>query len=159
MEEESWTVYGAPRHVTIEVMLPRDEPAVQITAQWFDKPACRLAEALWLSFAPLIRDPGGWSLDKMGLPVSPLEVVRDGNRRLHAVASGATYTDAGGGLKLETLDAPLIAPGEPSLLNFTNRQPPLRAGMHVNLFNNVWGTNFRMWFDEDARFRFVFRLR
>jgi hypothetical protein len=30
--------------------------------------------------------------------------------------------------------------------------------MHVNLFNNVWGTNFRMWFDEDARFRFVLRL-
>jgi hypothetical protein len=94
----------------------------------------------------------------MGWPVSPLEVVRDGNRRLHAVASGVTYTDATGGLQLETLDAPLIAPGEPSLLHFTNRRPPLRGGVHVNLFNNVWGTNFRMWFDEDARFRFVLRL-
>lgn len=158
MDQESWTAYGAPRLVTIEVVLPRDEPAVQLTVQWFDKLASRPAEAAWLSFVPPITDTAGWSLDKMGRPVSPLEVVRNGNRRLHAVLSGATYTDAGGALRLETLDAPLIAPGEPSLLNFTNRQPPLRDGMHVNLYNNVWGTNFRMWFEEDARFRFTLGL-
>jgi hypothetical protein len=45
--------------------------------------------------------------------------------------------------------------GEPSLLNFNNRQPSLKKGMHFNLYNNVWGTNFRMWYDEDARFRFA----
>ena len=53
----------------------------------------------------------------------------------------------------------LVAPGEPSLLNFSNRQPPLQHGMHVNLYNNVWGTNFPMWYAEDARFRFVLRFR
>ncbi len=58
----------------------------------------------------------------------------------------------------ETLDAPLVAPGEPSLLNFSNRQPPLRQGVHFNLYNNVWGTNFPMWYGEDARFRFVLRF-
>jgi hypothetical protein len=26
--------------------------------------------------------------------------------------------------------------------------------MHFNLYNNVWGTNFAMWYDEDSRFRF-----
>jgi hypothetical protein len=56
---------------------------------------------------------------------------------------------------LETLDAPLLAPGEPSLLNATNRQPSLGRGIHANLYNNVWGTNFPMWYEEDARFRFV----
>jgi hypothetical protein len=55
---------------------------------------------------------------------------------------------------IETLDAPLLVPGEPSLLNFNNKQPPLRRGMHFNLYNNVWGTNFPMWFEGDARFRF-----
>lgn len=30
--------------------------------------------------------------------------------------------------------------------------------MHINLRNNVWGTNFPMWYGEDARFRFVWRL-
>jgi hypothetical protein len=26
--------------------------------------------------------------------------------------------------------------------------------MHFNLYNNVWGTNFPMWYEDDARFRF-----
>ena len=32
---------------------------------------------------------------------------------------------------------------------------PAGGAMHVNLYNNVWGTNFPMWYEEDARFRFV----
>ena len=28
----------------------------------------------------------------------------------------------------------------------------------MNLHNNVWGTNFTMWFDDDLRFRFVLEL-
>jgi hypothetical protein len=60
---------------------------------------------------------------------------------------------------METLDAPLVAPGEPSLLDFNNRQPDMSQGVQVNLFNNVWGTNFRMWFDDDARFRFALSVQ
>jgi len=45
------------------------------------------------------------------------------------------------------------------LLNFSNRQPPLQHGMYVNLYNNIWGTNFPMWYAEDARFRFVLRFQ
>ena len=26
--------------------------------------------------------------------------------------------------------------------------------MHFNLVNNLWGTNFVMWYEDDARFRF-----
>ncbi len=54
---------------------------------------------------------------------------------------------------------PLVAPGAPSLLNFKHTQPALEQGFHFNLYNNVWGTNFPMWYDEDARFRFVVRVR
>ena len=27
--------------------------------------------------------------------------------------------------------------------------------MHFCLYNNVWGTNFVMWFDDDMQFRFL----
>ena len=40
------------------------------------------------------------------------------------------------------------------LLNFTNDLPKLEHGMHFNLYNNLWGTNFPMWYEEDMRFRF-----
>jgi hypothetical protein len=150
--------FGAPRLVTLDYKLPDDEPVIYVELQWFDKPACRLPEALWLSFAPLSAEPRGWALEKLGQQIDPLGVVRGGNRRLHAVA-GVEYRRGDDYLRLDTLDAPLVAPGEPALLDFTNRRPPLRHGVHVNLYNNVWGTNFPMWYDEDARFRFVLRFR
>jgi len=58
-------------------------------------------------------------------------------------------------LSITSLDAPLVAPGQPSMLDFTNDQPDIDRGVHFNLLNNLWGTNFPMWFDEDCRFRFV----
>ncbi len=154
MPAESWEQFGAPRRIVIESWLPDDAPTIALTLQWFDKPACRIAEAIWLSFVPAIRDAYGWRLDKLGAALEPHDVVRNGNRKLHAVGRGMTYRDAEGQLEIECVDAPLVAPGEPSLLDFNNRQPPVERGMHVNLYNNVWGTNFRMWYDEDTKFRF-----
>jgi hypothetical protein len=149
---------GSPRDFTLEIMLPADRPEAHLTLQWFEKPACRMPEALWITFNPLV-GRGRWRLDKLGEPIDPLDVVRDGNRKLHAVGVGAAAEVGVRTFVLETLDAPLIAPGEPSLLNFNNRRPPLAGGVHVNLYNNVWGTNFPMWYDDDARFRFVISLQ
>ena len=69
-----------------------------------------------------------------------------------------TYRDVEGQLAIESLGAPLVAPGEPSLLDFNNREPPVERGMHINLYNNVWGTNFRLWYDQKATTAFS-RLR
>src|SRR5579859_780755 len=159
MPQESWQLYGAPRFLTLELDLPYNEPAIHITVQWFEKQANRLPEACWLSFSPSGTADGLWSMDKIGTQISPLEVVSHGNRTLHAVDWGISYQDQYGAFLLETLDAPLIAPGSPSLLNFHNRQPQMQQGIHFNLFNNVWGTNFPMWYEEDARFRFTLRLQ
>jgi hypothetical protein len=30
--------------------------------------------------------------------------------------------------------------------------------LHFNLYNNIWGTNHPMWYDEDAKFRFALIL-
>jgi hypothetical protein len=117
-----------------------------------------LPEAMWLSFVPRIKNAQGWTLDKMGCPISPLEVIKNGNRKLHAIDRGVSYRGDDGSLSIESLDAPLVAPGEPSLLDFNNKQPALKKGMHFNLYNNVWGTNFRMWYEDDARFRFTLRF-
>jgi hypothetical protein len=50
-------------------------------------------------------------------------------------------------LRIATLDAPVVALGVRSPLNFSYELPDMRQGVHVNLFNNVtqfntaWGTN------------------
>ncbi|MBP1965317.1 hypothetical protein J2Z65_004554 [Paenibacillus aceris] len=105
-----------------------------------------------------VDNPNLWKMDKMGQLMSPLEVVKNGNRNLHAVNSGVYYRGSDGEVRLETLDAPLLSPGEKRVLQFDNSFAPLDGGMHFNLHNNVWGTNFPMWFEDNAKFRFSIHL-
>ncbi|WP_281275922.1 hypothetical protein [Dictyobacter alpinus] len=37
-------------------------------------------------------------------------------------------------------------------------QLDLTRGMSFNRYNNTWGTNFTMWYEDDARFRFTLRF-
>lgn len=145
---------GCPRNIINRLFLPSSEPAVYMDVEWFGKPAYRLPEAMWLSFSPVITNERGYLLDKMNHSVSPYDVIKDGNRSLHGVLRGIRYSDEDNGFQIDSLDAFLVAPGRKSLLNFDNRQPSMRDGIHFCLFNNVWGTNFMMWFEDDMRFRF-----
>ena len=144
---------GAPREVVLQYLFRRGEPGFNIDIFWTGKAATRLPEAIWFSFQPRLQRSQDWRIEKMGEWFSPLEVVENGNRNLHAVGRRICK----GGFSVETLDAPLVAPGQPRLLEFDNAQPELAGGMHFNLYNNVWGTNFPMWSEADAHFRFVVR--
>lgn len=144
-----------PREMFAELILPKQDPAIYLNFSWFQKAATRLPEALWLSFRPLAPKREGWMLDKSGEQVSPYDVVANGNRHMHALSKGLSYKDEKGEFLLETLDAPLVSLGVKSPLHFSNLQPDLSKGVHCNLFNNAWGTNYIMWFGEDMCFRFV----
>jgi len=144
-----------PQKMYLEIMLPKAEPLIYLNFSWFQKPATRLPEALWLSFRPIAADPQGWMLEKSGQFVSPLDVVVSGNRHMHALSKGFGYKDDSGAFFVETMDSPLVALGTKSPLPFSNRQPDLSAGVHCNLFNNAWGTNYIMWCGEDMHFRFL----
>jgi hypothetical protein len=146
-----------PQRMYLEMLLPKAEPVIHLNFSWFQKPATRLPEALWLSFHPIASDPTGWILEKSGEPISPWDVVRSGNRHMHAVSKGFGYKDENGAFLVETLDAPVVTLGIKSPLCFSNRQPDLSAGVHCNLFNNAWGTNYIMWSGEDMQFRFLLR--
>jgi hypothetical protein len=144
-----------PQMMYLELLLPQSEPSVHLNFSWFQKPATRLPEALWLSFHPIAPDPNGWRLEKSGEFVSPSDVVRSGNRHMHALSRGFGYEDQGGSFLVDTLDSPLVALGLRSPLYFSNERPDLSAGVHCNLFNNAWGTNYIMWFGENMKFRFL----
>ena len=144
-----------PRKLYLELILPNASPVVEFNFYWFQKPATRMPEALWLSFNPMVPDPQQWRLDKSGEQVSPFDVVTAGNRHMHALDKGFSYREVSASFAVETLDAPVVALGEKSPLNFSNSQPDLAGGIHCNLFNNAWGTNYIMWFGENMRFRFV----
>ncbi|MGN0315047.1 MAG: DUF5054 domain-containing protein [Fusicatenibacter sp.] len=149
LPKETKALYGGME--MLELSMVFREERVEFDFAWFGKHASRIAEASWLKFAPPenIR-----YLDKLGERIAPDQVIRGGNQRLHAVGEGVHFET----MMLSTLDAPLINLGEPSLLLFSDEKPPIKDGLCVNLHNNVWGTNFVMWYEEDARFRFALDL-
>jgi Domain of unknown function (DUF5054) len=143
-----------PKDVFVDFVVLKSSPMIEITVSWFGKLPTRMPEALWFSFVPPVRDPKMCLMKKSGQQVSPFDVVEGGNRHMHAVES--ILCDHGDrGLSIVTQDAPLVALGVQSPLHFTREQPQLEKGIHFNLFNNAWGTNYIMWYSEDARFRFT----
>lgn len=160
MPKGSWEEYGAPKSVQIEINASKREAEIDYRLQWFEKPACRLPEAIWFSFIPRVSQPHSWKMNKLGQWISPYEVIRGGNRHLHGVGDGGVrYDDSDWRINITSADTALVAPGQPSLLDFNNRQPNLSKGIHFNLYNNLWGTNFPMWYEEDAVFRFSFKVK
>lgn len=146
-----------PQEIYLELFFPDAEPSVHMTLSCFRKAANRLPEAMWLSFTPAGTNPRGWMLDKVDQRVSPFDVVKGGNRHMHALTSGIYYKDTRGSLAIETLDAPAVALGERSPIYYSNKQPDLARGLHFSLFNNAWGTNYIQWFGENTRYRFILR--
>ncbi|MDR1512842.1 MAG: DUF5054 domain-containing protein [Propionibacteriaceae bacterium] len=148
-----------PARIALRYRLVPDRAAVDIEVWTADKPANRRPEAMWLSFGVAAPDPGGWRLRKLGQWIEPNDVVDNGGRRLHGVQDRVEYKDPAGGLAIETLDAHLVSVGEKGLLRFDNDRIDPRAGVHVVLYDNLWGTAFPQWYDQDAYFRFRLDLR
>jgi uncharacterized membrane protein YecN with MAPEG domain len=156
MPAEAHEVYGAPKELEI-VYTFSQAGAIDVSLQWFGKEANRLPEASWFGCGLKVDNPNLWMMDKLGAPISPLNVVKDGNRNLHAIDRGVFYEGADGRVSIEALDSVLVAPGQRRLLQFDNSFVSLETGWQFNLHNNIWGTNFPMWYGDDAKFRFTLR--
>lgn len=138
--------FGAPARV--ELLIVFEEKRITVDCAWFQKPASRVPEAIWLAFCP---NAALRRIHKLDAWIDPFSVVSGGNRRMHVTQKGIRWD----GLQAEGLDTGLVSLGAPSLLEFDRTLPESNAGAWFNLYNNVWGTNFPMWYDENARFRFV----
>ena len=146
-----------PQAIYMELRMPDAEPRIDLAMTTLGKQANRMPEAMWLSFNPA--SPQGvlkWSLDKVDEPVDPADVVRGGGRSMHAITSTLRYEDAQrNAFEVRTLDAPVVALGVRSPLNFSFAPPELAGGAHFSLFNNAWGTNYPQWSGGDWAYRFT----
>ena len=145
---DAYEEFGAPRELVVAITAKTD--AVELELAWRGKDAIRVPEAAWLSFlpeAPL----GAWRYLKLGVEIDPRDVVVNGGRQ-HAIER-ARVTRDGAALEIETLDAPLASLDRRIL----PPADPAANGLHVNLLNTVWSTNYTQWYDDDNRFRFLLR--
>jgi hypothetical protein len=146
-----------PRKMFIDLLLSDAAPEIFLELTWFQKPPTRLPEALWLTFNPKSAGTPAWALTKSDELVSPFEVVESGNRHMHALTGTFELREGAHCFAVDAQDAPLIALGERTPLLFSNDQPDLARGIHSCLYNNAWGTNYIMWYGEDARFRYLLK--
>lgn len=144
--------YGCPR--SAQIVYEFTEDMLRCTLKWFDKDANRMPEALWFHFCFDVENPSRWKMRKLGQMISPLDVVKGGNRRQHCVEA-LHYKGADGQIMLRTLHAPLVSIGARNLYSVGWDMDDLRDGFYFNLFNNRWGTNFSMWCEDDCQFVFT----
>lgn len=141
--------FGCPKE--FDLVIKAEENELKFDLAWFNKAANRMAEALWFGFNPISESK---RVSKLGQWIDVSKIVNRAGRRLHATDYGVDFDK----LTVETVDTALVAPQEPSLFDFTDDKPN-EKGVYFNLYNNKWGTNFPMWYEDDARFRFNLKIK
>lgn len=141
--------YGCPKKACIRYTF--DLNTVSCELFWRRKDANKMPEALWFDYNLDTENPARWMMCKMGEQISPLDVVRGGNRRMHCVEC-MHYHGADGKIDIINQDSPLISIGGRRLFGGCLDLPDMTKGFSYCLFNNKWGTNFPMWYEEDAYF-------
>ncbi|MCF7954029.1 MAG: DUF5054 domain-containing protein [Spirochaetales bacterium] len=159
MPREASEEFGAPREVLTRYMFNKIDNELTVMYHWHKKDANRIPESSWLEFDLAAGEHTTCILDKMGQAVSPLDIVKNGNRALHAVDSGVTFSTDELEIRLLTQDAPLVSIGRPRILEFDQHPASCREGVFFNLHNNLWGTNFPMWYEDDGMFSFTLQIR
>jgi len=152
--EEAWRDYGAPRTAQVTIRIDKMEPIIDVLASWKEKTATRRPEALWFHVGLALPEAEQWRIEKLGRQIDFQDVVSRGGRKLHATDHGVIWSGRAGRVRIQSPDAALVSPGRPVLAVFDNQVEPLDEGVHFPLWNNIWGTNFPAWSDEDATFRF-----
>jgi hypothetical protein len=138
-----------------------------------NKRPTRLPEAGFFSFTPAVAaaHPTGWRLEVLGSSMDPTDVlgsgpggydhnhtVYGGSPHLRGVAA-VTWTGAqkshGGSaaaeapapsFKLASADVPIVSTGVASpFISPRNGPPDMRGGVHYNIFQNLWNTNYVLW--------------
>ena len=136
---------GAPR--LIQVLFTLCDDGIKFDVSWFGKDANRLTEAIYLNLFP---NTDSVELVKLGCKVKPDEVTLNGSRNLHAVQS-VTFDN----FKIINCHSPLVSFGKGKILEFDNKLESIKKdGISFVLQNNVWGTNFPLWCEDNAKFSF-----
>ncbi len=140
---------GAPK--LIQVVYTLTENSLNVDVSWYNKDANRLTEAIYMHIFPAL----DIELKKLGCILNPQEVTNNGSRNLHAVQSVEM-----GNYEIINRHSPLVSVGKGKILEFDNKFEDVKTdGLSFVLYNNVWGTNFPLWYEDNARFEFEIRKK
>jgi len=135
-----------PTNYSLRVNAPQGLPYVELEITVHNKPLDSWPEAGWLCL-PFKMDAPHFRLGRPGSILDPAtDIVTNSNHDLFTLNTGLTLTDPQGrGVAVCPLDHPMVSLERPGCWQFTKDFVPTKPVVFVNLFNNQWNTNFRLW--------------
>jgi hypothetical protein len=132
--------------VITELVLYADLPYAELEFTVVGKRPDPWPEAGWLCLPFNVEAPQ-FRLGRLGGLVDPArDIVPGANRNLYGLHTGvALFDPQGSGVGLCALDNPLVSLDEPGCWKYSLDFVPKKPVVYVNLFNNQWTTNFRLW--------------
>jgi alpha-mannosidase len=132
--------------VTTRLILYRDQPCADLEITLHDKPFDPWPEAGWLCL-PLNVNAPQFQLGRLGSIIDPAhDIVTGANRHMFGINTGVSLTDGSGrGVGFCPIDYPLVSLDTPGCWRYSLDFIPRKPVAYVNLFNNQWSTNFRLW--------------
>ena len=145
---------GAPKD--IQIIYTLSENGLEIDLSWFGKDSNRLTEAIYMRLFPA---NSNIKLKKLEDTIEPNSVISNGSRNLHAVSAAELIADKNS-YKFTNFDNPILSLGRGKILEFDNKFEDIeKDGISYVLYNNVWGTNFPLWYEDNAKFRFAIEIQ
>ena len=142
-----------PHKMYVDILEDQTGKKAEIDLTILNKPAVRLPEAYWLSFNT--DQIVSIVAEKIGERVDILDVVEQGNRQMHGIDHYVDLITSAGTIRIWSETAFLVNLGEAQGINYSRNYPDKRGGIHFNLSNNLWGTNFSMWNEGSLTYRFI----
>jgi len=98
----------------------------------------------------------------MGSMIDSSHIVRNGSFHFHVAEKLQIQLASNSVITLEPIHSSLVQLGKMSAFP-TPLELPKLEGAHFNLVNNIWGTNYIMWYpflkkDENLRFDFKMEI-
>ena len=140
---------GLAGRIALSFFFPNGQPGVDITWTVEKKTPELIPEGGWLCLPFAVKDPA-FRVSHTGAPFSPeKDLVAGVNRRLLSVDHGISVRTGatGEGVGVASDDLPLWSLGEPGLWKFSYDYVPTKPELFVNLYNNMWDTNYPLWID------------
>jgi hypothetical protein len=155
--------YGAPNSSTLLVSVNATGLTLHYTLVHWNKTRTRIPEAGWLAFNPRNEANRTVEVSKVGMWIDLAQgVMGNGSQHLHAV--GEEGVRLAGEMEASSPDVGLICVGYPP----TPFPTPMaaivgnRGAFAFNTVNNIWGTNYPMWYpflDEDRAQQYRVEVR
>lgn len=151
IDKEITKELGAPKEITLKLTAIDKKFVIELI--WTGKDSNRIQEELLLRLFPKTNKEN-IRYNKLGRLINPYDVVESGNRNNSAVLSIKCINPQNQAFTITNNHCPLVSLGKGKIMLFDNKYEDVeKDGVSFILHNNIWGTNFPLYYSDNAYFK------